>query len=236
MAGVIQELDSHQGSLTKCLDSFSRKKTILNIQKALIRSQELGDEKLQIIQLIQDLIENKSRQLEGDQENLEENITWTFVKPVFELLGVCAGRSIENTSDLKELPQQPPSQPERSSKRLRKQRVEVGLYESLKDRYDTVQVAPVSQANRKHKKKKKKASGTTAATRALEETLIDPDEPTYCLCDQVSYGEMIGCDNESCIIEWFHFSCVGLVSKPKGKWYCPNCRGERSNQMKSSKS
>ena len=25
---------------------------------------------------------------------------------------------------------------------------------------------------------------------------IDPDEPTYCLCDQVSFGEMIGCDNE----------------------------------------
>lgn len=25
---------------------------------------------------------------------------------------------------------------------------------------------------------------------------IDPDEPTYCLCNQVSFGEMIGCDNE----------------------------------------
>lgn len=24
---------------------------------------------------------------------------------------------------------------------------------------------------------------------------IDPNEPTYCLCHQVSYGEMIGCDN-----------------------------------------
>ena len=25
---------------------------------------------------------------------------------------------------------------------------------------------------------------------------IDPDEPTYCLCNQVSFGEMIGCDND----------------------------------------
>lgn len=25
---------------------------------------------------------------------------------------------------------------------------------------------------------------------------VDPNEPTYCICDQVSYGEMIGCDNE----------------------------------------
>lgn len=24
---------------------------------------------------------------------------------------------------------------------------------------------------------------------------VDPNEPTYCLCEQVSYDEMIGCDN-----------------------------------------
>jgi len=24
---------------------------------------------------------------------------------------------------------------------------------------------------------------------------IDPNEPTFCLCKQVSFGEMIGCDN-----------------------------------------
>lgn len=64
------------------------------------------------------------------------------------------------------------------------------------------------------------------------EDTIDPDEPTYCLCDQISFGEMILCDNDLCPIEWFHFSCVSLISKPKGKWYCPNCRGDRPNVMK----
>jgi inhibitor of growth protein 4 len=24
---------------------------------------------------------------------------------------------------------------------------------------------------------------------------IDPNEPTYCFCQQVSYGEMVACDN-----------------------------------------
>ncbi|RXN39422.1 inhibitor of growth 5-like protein [Labeo rohita] len=48
---------------------------------------------------------------------------------------------------------------------------------------------------------------------------VDPNEPTYCLCHQVSYGEMIGCDNPDCPIEWFHFACVDLTTKPKGKWY-----------------
>ncbi|KAM7251545.1 hypothetical protein ACFE04_023428 [Oxalis oulophora] len=26
---------------------------------------------------------------------------------------------------------------------------------------------------------------------------VDPDEPTYCVCHQVSYGDMIACDNEN---------------------------------------
>ena len=55
---------------------------------------------------------------------------------------------------------------------------------------------------------------------------IDPDEPTYCTCRQVSFGEMIACDNDACPIEWYHQSCVGF--KPSEKfsksWFCPLCR------------
>lgn len=88
------------------------------------------------------------------------------------------------------------------------------------------------------KKKKRKSRGTAQVTPREEsppreeETPIDPDEPTYCLCDQISYGEMIMCDNDLCPIEWFHFSCVSLAVKPKGKWFCPKCRGDRPNVMK----
>uniref|UniRef100_A0A3Q4BLI5 Inhibitor of growth protein n=1 Tax=Mola mola TaxID=94237 RepID=A0A3Q4BLI5_MOLML len=59
---------------------------------------------------------------------------------------------------------------------------------------------------------------------------VDPNEPTYCLCHQVSYGEMIGCDNTDCSIEWFHFACVGLTTKPRGKWYCPRCSQDRKRK------
>ncbi|XP_050056013.1 inhibitor of growth protein 5-like [Aphis gossypii] len=52
---------------------------------------------------------------------------------------------------------------------------------------------------------------------------VDPNEPTYCLCTQVSYAKMIGCDNPDCPVEWFHFTCVKLIIKPKGKWFCPIC-------------
>ena len=56
---------------------------------------------------------------------------------------------------------------------------------------------------------------------------IDPNEPTYCLCSRVAFGEMVGCDNPDCTREWFHFECVGLASQPKGKWYCPECTVKR---------
>lgn len=52
---------------------------------------------------------------------------------------------------------------------------------------------------------------------------VDPNEPRYCICEQVSYGDMVGCDNPSCPIEWFHYGCVGLTDAPKGKWFCPQC-------------
>ncbi|KAF5473654.1 hypothetical protein F2P56_010253 [Juglans regia] len=56
---------------------------------------------------------------------------------------------------------------------------------------------------------------------------IDPNEPTYCVCHQVSFGDMIACDNENCQGgEWFHYTCVGLTPETRfrGKWYCPTCK------------
>ncbi|TNY23918.1 hypothetical protein DMC30DRAFT_372177 [Rhodotorula diobovata] len=52
---------------------------------------------------------------------------------------------------------------------------------------------------------------------------IDPNEPTYCYCNRVSFGEMIACENEDCSREWFHLGCVGLEKAPEGVWYCDDC-------------
>ncbi|XP_050061849.1 inhibitor of growth protein 3-like isoform X2 [Aphis gossypii] len=53
--------------------------------------------------------------------------------------------------------------------------------------------------------------------------LIDPNEPQYCLCNQIAYGTMVACDNNKCPHEWFHYECVGIINPPNGKWYCPKC-------------
>jgi hypothetical protein len=57
---------------------------------------------------------------------------------------------------------------------------------------------------------------------------IDPNEPVYCICRQVAFGDMIACDNDSCSIEWFHYSCVNLTKKPKSTWMCNTCKNKRS--------
>ena len=50
-----------------------------------------------------------------------------------------------------------------------------------------------------------------------EEMEVGEDEPTYCYCNNVSYGEMVGCDSDTCEREWFHLECVGLKVAPVGK-------------------
>jgi hypothetical protein len=57
---------------------------------------------------------------------------------------------------------------------------------------------------------------TSNAPDADEDGEIDEDEPTYCYCNGVSYGEMVGCDADGCEREWFHLECVGLKVAPKG--------------------
>ncbi|KAF4636148.1 hypothetical protein G7Y89_g1948 [Cudoniella acicularis] len=49
------------------------------------------------------------------------------------------------------------------------------------------------------------------------------DDRKYCVCQSVSYGDMVACDNDSCPYEWFHWNCVGLKSEPIGVWICPVC-------------
>ncbi|KAL2326559.1 hypothetical protein Fmac_025617 [Flemingia macrophylla] len=72
---------------------------------------------------------------------------------------------------------------------------------------------------------------TTANPTGMDLDLpVDPNEPTYCFCNQVSYGAMVACDNPNCKIEWFHFGCVGLKEQPKGKWYCSNCAATKNRR------
>jgi hypothetical protein len=71
------------------------------------------------------------------------------------------------------------------------------------------------------------ASVCAAADAGAHDAAISSVEPTYCVCGQVAFGEMIACESESCPTEWFHSACVGLTpaNRPLGAWFCPRCSG-----------
>ncbi|PWW73555.1 hypothetical protein C7212DRAFT_284731 [Tuber magnatum] len=64
----------------------------------------------------------------------------------------------------------------------------------------------------------------------------DEDLKTYCLCDEVSHGFMVQCDNEQCTKKWFHIDCVGITEQEAKdsslKWFCPDCEGKRGKRRK----
>ncbi|KAI9291459.1 hypothetical protein K502DRAFT_368431 [Neoconidiobolus thromboides FSU 785] len=84
-----------------------------------------------------------------------------------------------------------------------------------------------SQPNKKKKEKHELIKNRGKDKDDSNHMNADPNEPTYCYCNQVSYGDMVGCDDETCVREWFHYQCVGLKTLPKGKWYCNDCVAKR---------
>eukprot|EP00055_Hartaetosiga_balthica_P016660 m.106137 g.106137 ORF g.106137 m.106137 type:complete len:247 (+) comp9147_c3_seq1:106-846(+) len=83
-----------------------------------------------------------------------------------------------------------------------------------------------------NKKKKIAAVSTTPLPTPPTPAVVEDESPgeVFCYCKQGSYGEMIGCDNDKCPIEWFHYTCVGLTSAPQGSWFCPECRKKKKKK------
>lgn len=96
---------------------------------------------------------------------------------------------------------------------------------------------PTSQPKRSHKKGASAAAAAAAAAAMAvaaaakeedhskadsgQEDDEDGDEPRYCYCNGISYGEMVACDADGCKREWFHLDCVGLKIAPKGNGEFP---------------
>ncbi|XP_017313682.1 inhibitor of growth protein 1 [Ictalurus punctatus] len=221
---ILKELDDAYQKHRQEEDPVQRRRLLHCIQRALIRSQELGDEKIQLAGQMVELVENRSRQVDAFAELLEAQHEPHDVPSV---TAVVPGKRREEEKHREETP----GSVERiasASKRSRRQKNNSNENREMIHN-DRDELSREKRAKTSKKKKRSKAKQDREASPA--DLPIDPNEPTYCLCEQVSYGEMIGCDNDECPIEWFHFSCVGLNHKPKGKWYCPKCRGDTEKTM-----
>lgn len=213
----LKELERLVNNFFKEKDSTARRKYLIQIQRKLVKSQEYGDDKLQLVGNMIDLVDIRTRQIEMDVENLD------------------TGRN-EDLPPLLKQEAQPVILEEHHAKPTEKKR---NRRQRNHDKHEhdsegrggsggaggSDVIKPVKKKAKTSRKGKSKNQGSPTP-----EFPIDPNEPTYCLCNQVSFGEMIGCDNEECPIEWFHFQCVGLTNKPKGKWYCPKCTNERKRE------
>lgn len=79
-------------------------------------------------------------------------------------------------------------------------------------------------------KKKRKHEDSSESSSPDQST--NNNVPIYCICKQPAFGDMVGCDNENCEVEWYHYPCVNLTRPPKNKWLCPTCtQMKRNNKL-----
>ncbi|XP_023931123.1 inhibitor of growth protein 1-like isoform X1 [Lingula anatina] len=293
---IMNDLEHHHENYQNENDVNSVKRSIIQVQRCLIKTTEIGDEKLHLVSQIIEFIENRTRQLEQDLENLDSlpghtdhrNTTKTDYKSTAKnsnrdsvlspVQAPSAGKTDNTKTSSKSSVGKDPSShmildhrddtqmsnKSNSSTSVKKEKKEISSATSIaatvaavaagtttpitsdvepkmekvmqkrqrrqkRERTESVSKEEEKKEEKEKVKKKKKRKVKKEKEDQRIENPIDPEEPTFCLCDQISYGEMIACDNEQCEIEWFHFNCVQLSTKPKGKWFCPNCRGDKSN-------
>nr|XP_023396080.1 inhibitor of growth protein 5 [Loxodonta africana] len=177
-------------STVKTFSPDQRVEHLQKIQSAYSKCKEYSDDKVQLAMQTYEMVDKHIRRLDADLARFEADLKDKMEGSDFESSG---GRGLKKGR----------GQKEKRGSRGRGRRT---------SEEDTP-------------KKKKHKGGSEFADTILSvhpsdvlDMPVDPNEPTYCLCHQVSYGEMIGCDNPDCPIEWFHFACVDLTTKPKGKW------------------
>ncbi|XP_075214047.1 inhibitor of growth protein 5 isoform X2 [Lycorma delicatula] len=216
----------------KALSNEKKKEGMADIISQFDKAKEYGDDKVQLAIQTYELVDKHIRRLDSDLARFETEIQ---------------DKALSNSRSQEESGSQKRGRKKLKDKEKKKR---TGGGSSADEEAN-------KSARKKQKKTGGKAGngpgkGTTSTTSLIPETTsavlpalagiahpsavdvldmpVDPNEPTYCLCHQVSYGEMIGCDNPDCPIEWFHFACVGLTTKPKGKWFCPKCTADRKKK------
>ncbi|CAG10937.1 unnamed protein product, partial [Tetraodon nigroviridis] len=215
----IEKLAEEYVATVKNLASEQRVEHLQKIQNAYSKCKEFSDDKVQLAMQTYEMVDKHIRRLDADLARFENELKEKLEVGGYESTD---GRAVKKGE----------------SRGLREKRGSRG-----RGRKGSDDDSP-------KKKKMKTSPDLSDALLPMQpsdvlDMPVDPNEPTYCLCHQVSYGEMIGCDNPDvspqlfsyseifsislvfiivldfilqCPIEWFHFACVDLATKPKGKW------------------
>ncbi|XP_005190891.1 inhibitor of growth protein 5 isoform X3 [Musca domestica] len=242
---AMKSIDSHAKEfMRKLADNSSqmseeeRKERLRDIQQLFVKAKEYSDDKVQLAIQTYELVDKQIRRLDNDLARFEGEIQEkaSSTRGKSEEAQVKKGR--KKTKDAKATGKKKriTSSDDEANNSATAAAAAAGGQGGKKKKQKVNQEKETRKGGQKQKNvdldDSEKESCHTAATHPSDvlDMPVDPNEPTYCLCHQVSYGEMIGCDNPDCPIEWFHFACVGLTIKPKGKWFCPKCTQDRKKK------
>lgn len=200
--GLMKEIDKLADDYLKNLKKElpdKKKEQLMHIQSLFNKAKEYGDDKVQLAIQTYELVDKHIRRLDSDLARFEAEI---------QDKALSSSRIQEETG---------------ASKKGRKK-----LKEKEKRKKGTAGASSEDETKAARKKQKKGSSVTSSASTGavgsgaagsdatslghpadVLDMPVDPNEPTYCLCHQVSYGEMIGCDNpDVCIGILFYFRLI----------------------------
>ncbi|XP_034097962.1 inhibitor of growth protein 5 isoform X1 [Drosophila albomicans] len=253
---AMKSIDSHAKDFMRKLTSENggamseedRKERLEDIKALFGKAKEYSDDKVQLAIQTYELVDKQIRRLDNDlarfEGEIQEKASSTRAKSE-EAVAKKGGRKKTKDSKTTGKKKKPASSDEETGRSGNHSNSASGATLNASSSAGQGTKKKKSKVNQEKETRKggaqkktadvddsEKESSHTAATHPSDvmDMPVDPNEPTYCLCHQVSYGEMIGCDNPDCPIEWFHFACVGLTTKPKGKWFCPKCTQDRKKK------
>ncbi|XP_045469885.1 inhibitor of growth protein 4 isoform X1 [Harmonia axyridis] len=243
---LMRDLDSRAQALLKSIDSQAdeylknqnsyaadeKKERLDKIQSLFNKSKEYGDDKVQLAIQTYELVDKHIRRLDSDLARFESEIQDKALssRNDEQAVGKKGRKKVKDKTDKKKRSGNSSGEDSASTVRGSKKKKQKVSGNTTNGTSSTGSGAKATSGEVLDAVAGLPGLAGIAHPSDVLDMPVDPNEPTYCLCHQVSYGEMIGCDNPDCPIEWFHFACVGLTTKPKGKWFCPKCNTDRKKK------
>jgi len=186
----VKKIDHHYEQI---MDEIEETTEENKLAKLLIKLQQLTDMKLQIVGSINDTFGDATDAVRTEFRKIEHE------SQVFDPRG--SERKVKESKE---------DSPGKNKKETDRRKDPKKRPRSIPKPDKEQRIKEERDARKRHKRENEKKQSNDS----------NDKEETYCFCKQVSYGQMVCCDNSKCDIMWFHFSCVGLQHKPKGKWFC----------------
>ena len=236
---------SHVSNYCDAIESSEKKKHFKQLMSFLHKIDDIYTERARLISEIQEVVDSKHELLSNLRGSYGDKFT-TQEHSGSSKGDAKSSHNVKRLSSKKKTSKQLRSENIRGNISSKKTSVSAKLAYAAKstprqNKSSSNRVAPAVPAvsGKKQAKSKRRETSSTrsdadssSSESSKEGGTRNPNDPLYCVCNRVSFGEMIACDNDNCPLEWFHFNCVNVHSRPKGKWYCPKCRLGDSAKVK----